>query len=174
MGDAPRSLRSSAASASVPPVEIMSSTMTAGLPQTSPTISSASVTSWSGMPLRDDRQRPPGPPSQLFGASDAARVRADDGEVRRPWRLIWRADWRGAQVVDRNIEEPLDGRRVQIHGQDAVGAGRSGDWRPAWPRLARDLSFSSCLAYAKYGMTAVIRAAEARCRASMIRSSSIR
>ena len=99
--------------------------MTAILPATSPTMSVTSETSGSGPPLEDDGERTVQPLGKELGAVHAAGVGRNDDDlvVAEPFLLQIVAQHRHRhQVIDRDIEEALNLRGVQVHGHDALGA----------------------------------------------------
>ena len=124
---APRALIASAALARVPPVEIMSSTMTAILPLTSPTMSVTSETSGSGRRLKTIASELCRRLAKFSARVHAAGVGRDDDDLVlvQPLALEVVAERRRRlEIVDREIEEALDLRGVEVERHEALGAGR--------------------------------------------------
>ena len=118
-------MSASAAFASVPPVEIISSTTTAILPFTSPTIVVTSDDVGLRPALEDDRYVGAQALREVLRARHAAGVgrHHDDLFAFEALRLEIRAERRrGDEIVDGKIEEPLNLRRVQIERDEAFGA----------------------------------------------------
>ena len=77
-----------------------------------------------GAALVDDRQRHFKLLGEEAGALHAAGVRRDDGEVGQlEVAEVADQDRAGEEVIDRDVEETLNLRRVKIDKQGAVGAG---------------------------------------------------
>src|SRR5438132_28296 len=78
-------------------------------------------------PLVDDGEGRAQALGEGAGAFHAARVRADDDDVIRAGAVlalhVLEKNGGGVQVIRGHVEETLDLPRVQIHGEEAVGAG---------------------------------------------------
>ena len=117
---APRSWSPSAVFTSVPAVSMMSSTTTQFLPvDVADDVHHLGLVG-AGAPLVDDRQAGAQPLGEGARPLDAAGVGRHHDEVRQrqPAELLDQHR-RGEQVVDRDVEEPLDLRGVQVHRQHA-------------------------------------------------------
>jgi hypothetical protein len=76
----------------------------------------------SGSLLGDDGQAPTSTPAKFVGPHHSTSIRADHDEVRETQAPKMRGqNRRGAQMIDRDIEESLDRGRVQVDRQHAIG-----------------------------------------------------
>ena len=139
MSLAPRRLHASAISMSVPPVIVKSSTIRTFLPSTWPTMSS--ISAFSSWPRRVLLPKTTGAfiiSPNLYAClpnptSGAATTRS--GIFFGPEVIDQHGH--GIEVIDRDLEEPLDLRAVKVHRQHPVGPGRL-DAIGADPRPDRD------------------------------------
>src|SRR5271169_6019183 len=120
---APSRISASAVFTSVPAVSMMSSTIRALRPRTSPIRFMTSLTSTSTRRLSTMARG-----VELFckeaGAFHAARIRRNDRKIRQiQMAEMLDQDGRAVQVIDGNVEVALNLRRVQIERQRAACAG---------------------------------------------------
>ncbi len=124
---APRSLTSRAASQTVPPVEIMSSNIRTLRPDTSPIrlLSTTSVPLLRRLSMIASSQ--PRALANMFATltlpTSGETTTQSPSRSRIESKCLSRHG-RRSEVVDGKIEEALDLRRVQVHAEHAVGAGR--------------------------------------------------
>ena len=106
-----------------PAVSMMSSRIRTSLPSTSPTTFRTSVSFFPVRRLSMMASEASEPLADGPGPGDAADVGRDDHEVLE-LELADRVEEhrRREEVIDRDVEEALDLRGVQVHRQDAVGA----------------------------------------------------
>ena len=176
---APCSFSASAPARSVPPVMITSSPTSAILSRTRPVISVTAATSCAGRVLFMIAKSASSISREAHRHLRPARIgrhRDDPVAVEAEVAEVAGEERQRGHVVDGDREEALDLPRVQVHGQDAVGAGELehvGD-EPPGDRLARAAPCGPGASRGTTGSTAVIRFAEPSFAAWIISSSSIR